>query len=48
LDDDKFAPEDRIEHLWSTLITEKDWEEAKKSYDKNAWFLLVEKPLDKK
>jgi hypothetical protein len=38
LDDDKFAPEDRIERLWSPLVTDEAWEEAENNYHENAWF----------
>ena len=38
LDDANFAPADRLERLWSPLVTEEAWEEAEKNYDENAWF----------
>lgn len=38
LDDEQFAPEDRIERLWSPLVSEEDWEEAEKNYNEKAWF----------
>jgi len=38
LDDEKFAPEDRIERLWSPLVTEENWLEAERNYNENAWF----------
>jgi hypothetical protein len=38
LDDKKFPPEDRIERLWSPLVSEEAWEEAKDKYNENAWF----------
>src|SRR5215213_5083858 len=38
LDDEKFAPEDRIERLWSPLVTDENWEEAENNYNENAWF----------
>jgi len=38
LDDEKFPPEDRIERLWSPLVTEEEWEEAEKNYSEDAWF----------
>ena len=38
LDDENFPPEDRIERLWSPLVTEEAWEEAEKNYNENAWF----------
>ena len=33
-----FAPEDRLERLWSPLVTEEAWEEAEKNYNEKAWF----------
>jgi hypothetical protein len=38
LDDQQFAPSDRLERLWSPLVTEEAWEEAEKNYNENAWF----------
>ena len=38
LDDTKFPPEERIERLWSPLVTDENWEEAENNYNKNAWF----------
>jgi hypothetical protein len=38
LDDEKFPPEDRIERLWSPLVTDENWEEAEKNHHENAWF----------
>ena len=38
LNDDQFAPEDRIERLWSPLVPEEAWEEAEKNHNENAWF----------
>jgi hypothetical protein len=38
LDDEQFAPEARLERLWSPLVTEEAWEEAEKNYNENAWF----------
>ena len=38
LDDGRFAPEERIEKLWSPLVTDENWEEAEKNHDENAWF----------
>jgi hypothetical protein len=38
LDDEKFPPEDRIERLWSPLVTDENWEEAENNYHENAWF----------
>jgi hypothetical protein len=38
LDDEGFAPEDRLERLWSPLVTDEAWEEAEKNYHENAWF----------
>jgi len=37
LDDEKFPPEDRIERLWSPLVTDEAWEEAENNYNENAW-----------
>jgi hypothetical protein len=38
LDDENFAPEDRLERLWTPLVPDEAWEEAEKNYNKNAWF----------
>ena len=38
LDDENFAPEARIERLWSPLVPEEAWEEAEKNYSEKAWF----------
>lgn len=38
LNDKNFAPEDRIERLWSPLVTEEEWEAAEKNYNEKAWF----------
>ena len=38
LDDKTFPPEERIERLWSPIVTEEAWEEAESNYDENAWF----------
>jgi hypothetical protein len=38
LDDENFPPEDRIERLWSPLVSEEAWEEAEKHYNENSWF----------
>ncbi|HVE57386.1 MAG TPA: hypothetical protein VNB22_11205 [Pyrinomonadaceae bacterium] len=46
LDDETFAPEDRIERLWSPLVTEEAWEEAAKNYNEKAWFPEDLKPVN--
>ena len=38
LDDPNFAPGDRLERLWSPLVTDENWEEAEQNYHENAWF----------
>jgi hypothetical protein len=38
LDDEQFAPKDRLERLWSPVVTEEAWEEAEKNYNEDAWF----------
>jgi hypothetical protein len=48
LNDDKFEPEARIERLWSSVVTEDDWEEADKNYNKDAWFAVYAKPENTK
>jgi hypothetical protein len=37
LDDSKFPPADRLERLWSPLVTDEDWEQAANNYNENSW-----------
>ena len=38
LDDGNFPPEERIERLWSPLVTDEQWEAAENGYNEKAWF----------
>ena len=42
LDDDKFPPEDRIERLWSPIVSDEDWDEAAENYNESSWFPIEE------
>ncbi len=44
LDDANFTPEERIERLWSPLVTDEAWEEAEDKYNENSWFPEQRKP----
>ncbi len=38
LDDKKIPPEERLDKLWSPLVSEEAWEEAENNYNEDAWF----------
>jgi hypothetical protein len=48
LDDENFSPKDRLERLWSPLVTEQNWEEASDIYDEAAWGYKPSKAVDEK
>lgn len=37
LDDQSTPPNERFEKLWTPLVSEESWEEAKENYDEKAW-----------
>lgn len=39
LKDEKTPPNERIEKLWTPLVTDESWEEAEKNYNYDAWTL---------